>query len=116
MVEIIYTTFFRLTTRTTIDTLICYFNLYNIWKFRTRCFRKSYRKISYFKSIPFYKGDKEDDANKVFSVRWNFRDLICTIKTMMDWDLSIDSFRAYGEMLEEEDAMIFDLSKAEKFE
>lgn len=68
------------------------------------------------KSIPFYKGDKEDDANKVFSVRWNFRDLICTIKTMMDWDLSIDSFRAYGEMLEEEDAMIFDLSKAEKFE
>ena len=69
------------------------------------------------KAIAFYKGDKEEeDANRILSVRWNSRDLMTTVKAMMDWDLSIDSFRAYGEMLEEEDAMIFDLSKAEKFE
>ena len=68
------------------------------------------------KSIAFYKGDKEDDANKILSVRWNSRDLMSTVKAMMNWDLSVDSYRAYGEMLEEENAMIFDLSQAEKTE
>ena len=68
------------------------------------------------KSIAFYKADKEDDANKILSVRWNSKDLMFTIKTMMGWDLSIDSYRTKGEMVEEEDAMIFDLTKAETFE
>lgn len=69
------------------------------------------------KAFPFYKGDKEEeDANRIFSVRWNSKDLLSTVKTMMDWDLAIDSYRANGEMLEEENAMIFDLSKAEKIE
>lgn len=67
------------------------------------------------KAIAFYKGDNDEDANKILSVRWNSKDLMSTVKAMMDWDLTIDSYKAYGEMLEEEDAMIFDLSKAERF-
>lgn len=59
-------------------------------------------------AVGFYKPKK---AN-VISVRWNGRDLLNTIKNMMQWDLGKEAYRAEGELIEEEKAMIFDLNKA----
>lgn len=59
-------------------------------------------------AVAFYKPKK---AN-VVSVRWNGRDLINTIKNMMQWNLEKESYRIEGELIQEENAMIFDLNKA----
>ena len=56
----------------------------------------------------FYKQRKSN----VLSVRWNGRDLLNTIEEMMGWDLSKTGYKADGLLLREENAMIFDLSKA----
>lgn len=48
----------------------------------------------------------------VMSVRWNSRDLINTLETLMGWDLSQQSFKAFGTLIKSECAMIFDLNKA----
>lgn len=59
-------------------------------------------------AVAFYKQKK---AN-VISVRWNGRDLLNTIKNMMQWDLEKESYRTEGELIQEEKAMIFDFNKA----
>ncbi len=59
-------------------------------------------------AVAFYKPKK----TKVISVRWNGRDLLNTIEEMMGWDLSKMGYKADGFLLREEEAMVFDLSKA----
>lgn len=48
----------------------------------------------------------------VMSVRWNSRDLINTLETLMGWDLSQQSFKVFGTLIKAEHAMIFDLNRA----
>ena len=59
-------------------------------------------------AAPFYKPKKRN----VMSVRWNGRDLLATIEEMMGWDLSKAGYRANGILLRDENAILFDLSKA----
>lgn len=59
-------------------------------------------------AVTFYKQKKTN----VISVRWNGKDLLNTIKTMMKWNLDKDSYRTEGELIPEEQAMIFDLNNA----
>ena len=59
-------------------------------------------------AVAFYKPKKSN----VISVRWNGRDLLNTIEEMMGWNLSKMGYKADGLLLREEDAMVFDLSKA----
>ena len=49
----------------------------------------------------------------VLSVRWNSRDFLNTIKSMTGWDLEKESYRVEGQLLKEENAMLFDLNRAE---
>jgi len=60
-------------------------------------------------ATPFYKQKRNDN---VVSVRWNNKDLLNTIAKTMDWDLS-NGYRIVGDFLEDDKAMIFDLTKAE---
>lgn len=60
------------------------------------------------KAVPFYKVKQSN----VISVRWNGRDLLNTIQTITGWDLSKSGYRVEGELLREEHAMLFELSKA----
>jgi len=59
-------------------------------------------------SVPFYK----KKANDVLSVRWNARDLLNNLSAMMDWDLNKQSYRVEGVLLKDENAILFDFSKA----
>lgn len=59
-------------------------------------------------AVAFYKQKKSN----VISVRWNGRDLLNTIKNMMQWNLEKASYRTDGELIPKENAMIFDLNKA----
>lgn len=59
-------------------------------------------------SAPFYK----DKGNGIFSVRWNSRDLLNNLESMMSWDLGKDSYRITGKLLREENAVLFDLNNA----
>ena len=68
------------------------------------------------KAVAFYKKDKENDASKILSVRWNAKDLMANIITMTGWDLQENSYRVLGELVKEESAMLFDFDKAEKTE
>lgn len=56
----------------------------------------------------FYKVKKSN----VISVRWNGRDLLNTIQSLMGWDLSKGGFRIDGILLKEDHAMLFDLNTA----
>ena len=56
----------------------------------------------------FYKPKKSN----VISVRWNGRDLLNTIEEMMGWNLAKMGFKVDGLLIREEDAMLFDLTKA----
>lgn len=60
-------------------------------------------------ATPFYKGKK--DAN-VVSVRWNNKDLMKTISSIMDWNLENAGYKIEGEYIEGENALVFDLIKA----
>lgn len=62
------------------------------------------------RSNAFY---KENDRG-VVSVRWNSKDLLSTLKDMMGWNLDRESYRVEGQLLKEEDAMLFDFNNAEK--
>ena len=62
------------------------------------------------RSNAFY---KENDRG-VVSVRWNSKDLLSTLKDMMGWNLERESYRVEGQLLKEEDAMLFDFNNAEK--
>lgn len=57
----------------------------------------------------FYK--KND--KKVLSVRWNSKDLLKTIQSITDWNLSDDSYRIEGSLIQEENAMLFDLKTSQ---
>ncbi len=59
-------------------------------------------------SAPFYKSN----GKGILSVRWNSKDLLQTIKNLTGWDLEMESYRAAGTLLREENAMLFDLSRA----
>ncbi|MCD7885001.1 MAG: hypothetical protein LUI87_15075 [Lachnospiraceae bacterium] len=63
---------------------------------------------SYPNATTFYRGNNP----KVISVRWNGRDLLNTIQSMMSWDLSKCGYRTEGTLLKEEGAMLFNLAAA----
>lgn len=56
----------------------------------------------------FYKQKKTN----VISIRWNSKDLLNTIKSIMQWNLEIESYRIEGKLMKEENAIIFNLNKA----
>ncbi len=49
---------------------------------------------------------------KTASVRWNNKDFLNTLSKMMDWNLKEGGYRILGEWFNDEQAMIFDLTKA----
>nr|WP_122013394.1 hypothetical protein [Maliibacterium massiliense] len=59
-------------------------------------------------AVSFYKAKKSN----VLSVRWNGRDLMQTIQSMMSWDLAKNGYRIEGALLKEEHAMLFDFNAA----
>lgn len=59
-------------------------------------------------AVPFFKEKKDG----VLSVRWNARDLLNNLSAMMGWDLSKESYRIEGVLLKDENAILFNLSKA----
>ena len=59
-------------------------------------------------AIQFYK----EKASGVLSVRWNGKDLLNTISEMMGWDLENRAYRADGTLLEDENAILFDMANA----
>ena len=58
---------------------------------------------------PFYK----KRANSVITARWNSKELIKTISSMMNWNLDEESFKVDGDYLPEENAIVFNLKNAE---
>ena len=58
----------------------------------------------------FYKERKE--GQNVQSVRWNNRELLNNLSEMMEWDLKQISHRVDGKLFPQENAMVFDLTKA----
>jgi hypothetical protein len=58
---------------------------------------------------PFYKGDKTE---KVITARWNNKDLLKTLASMMSWNLREMGYKMEGEYIEKEGALIFDLNNA----
>jgi len=57
----------------------------------------------------FYKNKDK----KVMNVRWNNKDLLCTLSDMMGWDLdATDGYRIDGKYYESENAMIYNLKEA----
>ena len=73
------------------------------------------------KRIAIQKANKEDEGvinfysnQKIVSVRWNNKELLKTIARMMDWELSGNVYKVDGDYIAEDEAMIFDLKKAEK--
>lgn len=59
-------------------------------------------------ATPFFKAKKSG----LITVRWNNGELISTISKLMEWDLSKNSYRIDGDLLDEEKAMVFDLKSA----
>lgn len=73
------------------------------------------------KRIAIQKANKEDEGainfysnQKIVSVRWNNKELLKTIARMMDWELSGNVYKVDGDYIAEDEAMIFDLKRAEK--
>ena len=60
-------------------------------------------------SVSFYKEGKQ--TNNML-VRWNSQDLRNTISKITGWTLDFDIHRATGELIKDENAIIFDLTKA----
>lgn len=61
------------------------------------------------RSNSFYR----ENSRGIFSVRWNTKDLLSTLRDMMGWNLELESYRVEGQLLKEENAMLFDLNNAE---
>lgn len=51
-------------------------------------------------------------ASGALSVRWNTRDLLITIERLMGWNFREISYRVDGLLLQDERAIVFNLSKA----
>ena len=71
------------------------------------------------KRIAIQKAKKDDDGaipfyseKKIISVRWNNKELLKTIATMMNWELSGNVYKAEGDYISSEEAIIFDLNTA----
>ena len=45
-------------------------------------------------------------------VRWNNADLISTLEKMMDWNVKKTGYKAIGELISEEQAIVFNLKEA----
>ncbi len=60
------------------------------------------------KAASFYKAKESN----VLSVRWNAKDLINRIVAMTGWDLSMNSYRVYGQLIPDMNLMLFELDKA----
>ena len=58
----------------------------------------------------FCSPEKKDSS--ILSIRWNGRDLLNTLRDLMDWDYTTASYKVEGKLLPEEHAIIFDLKKA----
>lgn len=56
----------------------------------------------------FYK----ENAKGILSVRWNAKDLLNTLQSITGWNLDQNSYRVYGTLLKDEEAMLFDLTTA----
>lgn len=56
----------------------------------------------------FYK----ENAKNILSVRWNAKDLLNTLQDMTGWDLSQNAYRIDGNLIKEEEAMLFDFTTA----
>ena len=56
----------------------------------------------------FYK----ENAKNILSVRWNAKDLLNTLQDMTGWDLSQNAYRIDGTLIKEEEAMLFDFTRA----
>ncbi|MBQ9535076.1 MAG: hypothetical protein IJU78_04470 [Clostridia bacterium] len=59
----------------------------------------------------FYNKNKKSN---VLSVRWNGRDLLNTIQSLMNWDLSQCGYRIDGILLKADHAMLFDFTRAKE--
>ena len=55
---------------------------------------------------------EKKEKNDVLSVRWNSKDLLNTVASMMGWDLKLEAYKIEGQFIEEENAVLFDLNKA----
>ena len=71
------------------------------------------------KRIAIQKAEKDDDGaipfqseKKIVSVRWNNKELLKTSATMMNWELSGNVYKAEGDYISSEEAIIFDLNNA----
>lgn len=62
-------------------------------------------------SVPFYR----DEKTLKFGVRFNNRELLQMIVSMMDWDLKVHNYRVDGFLTDDANSMIFDLNTARKF-
>lgn len=60
-------------------------------------------------AVPFYNKKKRSNT---LSVRWNGRDLLNTVQNLMNWNLSQCGYRIDGVPLKEDQAMLFDLTRA----
>lgn len=59
-------------------------------------------------SISFLKSK----TSKVLSVRLNSKELMNTLTKLMNWNLKINSYKIYGKVIANPQAIIFDLKKA----
>ena len=59
-------------------------------------------------ATPFYKEKKSG----LISVRWNNRDFLNTLESLMGWNLKTYKYRVLGDYLQDENAMLFDMKKA----
>lgn len=73
------------------------------------------------KRIAIQKAKENEDGaisfynnQKIISVRWNNKELLKTLEKMMKWELAGNVYKVDGDYIPEEEAMIFDLNKAEK--
>lgn len=65
------------------------------------------------KATVFFNDEKKKNA---YSVRWNGRDLLNTITAITGWNLDKKGYKVEGQLIPEENAMLFDLNKAESLE
>ena len=53
-----------------------------------------------------------ENTKQIMPVRWNTKGLLSELQSITGWDLSKDAYRIDGSVILEENAVLFDLSKA----
>ena len=61
-------------------------------------------------SVQFCKSG--ENTKQIMPIRWNTKGLMTELQSITGWDLSKDAYRIDGSVIREEDAVLFDLSKA----